>query len=179
VQLARARWRVLSNYSGMTRTTVYYKRMTRTTVQLRLKSGLLMTNQIREFWYSCDYIDNCIENCLSYLGPSNINWMSLLGSCKFCYTSCPYLDISVISGKVPCDNHGLNCQTKNSTIQSTTSSTDLLLDSSAWKRGNSVERSFRHNDANVQGNCTSTLNAYQCYAQGVGPRDRVGTLIRI
>ena len=38
VQLARAR-RVLSNYSGTTRTTV----------QLRLKSGLLMTNQIREF----------------------------------------------------------------------------------------------------------------------------------
>ena len=25
------------------------------TVQLRLKSGLLMTNQIREFWYSYDY----------------------------------------------------------------------------------------------------------------------------
>ena len=44
VQLARARWRALSNYSGMTRTTV----------QLRRKSGLLMTNQIREFWYSCD-----------------------------------------------------------------------------------------------------------------------------
>ena len=44
VQLARALWRVLSNYSGMMRTTV----------QLRLKSGLLMTNQIREFWYSYD-----------------------------------------------------------------------------------------------------------------------------
>ena len=44
VQLARAWWRVLSNY----------KRMTCATVQLRLKSGLLMTNQIREFWYSCD-----------------------------------------------------------------------------------------------------------------------------
>ena len=39
VQLART-WRVLSNYSGMTRTSV----------QLRLKSGLLMTNQIPEFW---------------------------------------------------------------------------------------------------------------------------------
>ena len=33
-----------------------YKRMTCATVQLRLKSGLLMTNQIREFWYSCDYV---------------------------------------------------------------------------------------------------------------------------
>ena len=44
VQLARAWWRVLSNYSGMTCATV----------QLRLKSGLLMTNQIREFWYSYD-----------------------------------------------------------------------------------------------------------------------------
>ena len=50
MQLARARWRVLSNYSGMTRTTV----------QLRLKSGLLMTNQIREFWYSCDYYKNWV-----------------------------------------------------------------------------------------------------------------------
>ena len=44
VQLARAWLRVLSSYSGMTRRTV----------QLRLKSGLLMTNQIQEFWYSYD-----------------------------------------------------------------------------------------------------------------------------
>ena len=43
VQLAGAWWRVQ-----------LYKRMTCVTVQLRLKSGLLMTNQIREFWYSCD-----------------------------------------------------------------------------------------------------------------------------
>ena len=32
-----------------------YKRMTCAAVQLRLKSGLQMTNQIREFWYSYDY----------------------------------------------------------------------------------------------------------------------------
>ena len=31
-----------------------YKCMTCATVQLQLKSGLLMTNQVREFWYSCD-----------------------------------------------------------------------------------------------------------------------------
>ena len=48
VQLVWASWRVLSNY----------KRMTCATVQLRLKSGLLMTNQIREFWYSYDYFWN-------------------------------------------------------------------------------------------------------------------------
>ena len=30
--------------------------MTCATVQLRLKSGLLMTNQIRKFWYSYDYV---------------------------------------------------------------------------------------------------------------------------
>ena len=34
--------------------------MTCATVQLRLKSGLLRTNQIREFWYSCDYQDYCL-----------------------------------------------------------------------------------------------------------------------
>ena len=33
-----------------------YKRKTCATVQLRLKSGLLMTNQIREFCYSYDYV---------------------------------------------------------------------------------------------------------------------------
>ena len=32
-----------------------YKCMTSATAQLRLKSGLLMTNQIQEFWYSYDY----------------------------------------------------------------------------------------------------------------------------
>ena len=39
VQLVQAWWHVLSNYSGMTCTTV----------QVRMKSGMLMTNQIREF----------------------------------------------------------------------------------------------------------------------------------
>ena len=61
VQLARAWWRVRSNYSGMTRTTVQlykYKRMTCATAKLRLKSGLLMSNQIREFWYSYDDDDD-------------------------------------------------------------------------------------------------------------------------
>ena len=32
----------------------YYKCTTCATVQLMPKSGLLMTNQIREFWYSYD-----------------------------------------------------------------------------------------------------------------------------
>jgi len=36
--------------------------MTCATVQLRLKSGLLRTNQIREFWYSCDYNNNNHNN---------------------------------------------------------------------------------------------------------------------
>ena len=51
-QLAQAWWHVLSYYSGMTCASV----------QLRLKSGLLMTNQIREFWYSYDYSTNQINS---------------------------------------------------------------------------------------------------------------------
>ena len=47
---------LLSNYSGMTRTTV----------QLRLKSGLLMTNQIREFWYGCDHKKNTLKKEILY-----------------------------------------------------------------------------------------------------------------
>ena len=38
-----------------------YKRMTCATVQLRLKSGLLMTTQIREFRYSYDYRNNSLN----------------------------------------------------------------------------------------------------------------------
>ena len=76
MQLAHTWWQLLLNYSGMMRTTVQlqahdvyncpitsawhvqlsnYKCMTCATVQLRLKSGLLMTNQICEFRYSYDY----------------------------------------------------------------------------------------------------------------------------
>ena len=40
-----------------------YKHMMCATVQLQLKSGLLMTNQILEFWYSYDYYDDDYYYC--------------------------------------------------------------------------------------------------------------------
>ena len=54
--------------------TYNYKRMTCATVQLRFKSGLLVTNQIREFCYSYDYDFNQYR-------ISNIDWHTLEPFC--------------------------------------------------------------------------------------------------
>ena len=53
--------------------------MTRTTVQLMLKSGLLMTNQIREFWYSYDYGNNNneINNIIRFIQYSKKDQITL------------------------------------------------------------------------------------------------------
>ena len=53
--LARALWRVLSNYLGMTRTLSNY---TVLTVLLMLKSWLVIANHVREFCSSYDYDNN-------------------------------------------------------------------------------------------------------------------------
>ena len=49
------------------------KCMTCTILQLRLKSGLLMTNHIQIFWYSYDYDDNNKNNNNSNYNNSNNN----------------------------------------------------------------------------------------------------------
>jgi len=70
VQLARAWWCVLSNTQAWRVQLYHYKCMTCATVQLRLKSGLLMTNQIQEFWYSFD--------CYYYYQPQELLKILLL-----------------------------------------------------------------------------------------------------
>ena len=61
-----------------------YKPVTCATVQLRLKSGLLMTNQIQEFWYSYDYTINNIVYVVSWnkiqvkMDTTKLNFLRLL-----------------------------------------------------------------------------------------------------
>ena len=78
VKLARAWWRVLSNYSGMTRTTV----------QFRLKSGLLITNQVQDFWYSCDYVINFLSLNESLTFPVTFVFQVENGTFRSCCQHC-------------------------------------------------------------------------------------------